>query len=257
MVTADGAVKPLSILCIDVRVLRFLDEQHPDHEREQRHADRIPEPGINIALRRHNRERRRRQEAAEPAIAYVVGQRHRRITNARREHLHEHRSDRPINHRHIDDEQRQNDHCHRPIQLGRVGLRWIARALERGAKRLGERRTLFLRTGSLAVIRVDRRIADLDLRDRTGRRRDVRIVQAGFRQRALHHVARTREARGANRVELERTLGRISDHDDRRLLRRGFERRVRVMRERLEEREVCQRGNQAADHDDRLATDPI
>ena len=38
--------------------------------------DRIPEAGIDAAGRRHDRERRRGQQAAEPAVADMIGQRH-------------------------------------------------------------------------------------------------------------------------------------------------------------------------------------
>ena len=187
----------------------------------------------------------------------MVRQRHRRVADPRREHLHEHRRDRPVHHRHIDHEQRQDRHRHRPVQLRRIGLGGVPGALERPGQRLIERLGLILRVGSLAVVRVDHRIAHLDLRLRSRRRRHVRVVQARFGQRALGDVARTREFRRTHRVELERALVRIRHDDDRRLLLRRFERRIRIVRERLEQREVGQRRDQAARHDHRLTADPV
>ena len=52
-----------------------------DHQRHDRHDDRIPQAGIDIAGRRHDRGGQQRQHAAEPAVADVIGQRHRGVAD--------------------------------------------------------------------------------------------------------------------------------------------------------------------------------
>src|SRR5437868_8861669 len=60
----------------DVDVLGFREEQEADDEAHDGDADRIPQTGIDVAGRGNDCEHGRRQEAAEPAVANVVGQRH-------------------------------------------------------------------------------------------------------------------------------------------------------------------------------------
>ena len=74
----------------------------------------------------------------------------------------------------------------------------------------------------------------------------------------LRDVARTREReRAAYRIELEAAFRRVRDDDDRMLALRRLDRRVRVMRQPMEDREHRQRREQAADHDLRLAPDAV
>ena len=61
----------------------------------------------------------------------------------------------------------------------------------------------------------------------------------------------------AGRVELERAARRVGGDDDLVLRLRGGQRRVGGLGQRLEEREVGQRRDQAAGHDDRLAADLV
>jgi hypothetical protein len=68
---------------------------------------RVPETGVDVARRRHDREGRGRQEAAEPAVADVVGQRHGRVADPGREQLDQHRRDRAVDHGHVDHQQGQ------------------------------------------------------------------------------------------------------------------------------------------------------
>ena len=92
-----------------------------------------------LARRRDDREGDRRQESAEPAVADVIRQRHRRVADARREHLDEHRRDRAVHHRHVDDEDPEQEQHHRLVDARRVGLRRIASP--RRAPRRALRRT--------------------------------------------------------------------------------------------------------------------
>ena len=69
---------------------------------------RIPQPVIDIAGRGDHGEGDGRQEAAEPAVADMVGQGHRGVADAGREQLDQQRRDRPVDHRHIEHEQEQD-----------------------------------------------------------------------------------------------------------------------------------------------------
>jgi hypothetical protein len=53
---------------------RFLHEQHADDEGADGHNYRVPEAGVDVARRRHDGEGGDREEAAEPAVADVIGQ---------------------------------------------------------------------------------------------------------------------------------------------------------------------------------------
>src|SRR5205085_3033711 len=63
----------------DVDVLGVSQEDEANDQRHYRDAYRIPEAGINIAGRRHDRCCKQREHAAEPAIADMVRQRHRGV----------------------------------------------------------------------------------------------------------------------------------------------------------------------------------
>ena len=67
-----------------------------------RDADRIPQAGIDVSGRGHDRKHRRGQEAAEPAVADMVGQRHAAVADAAREQFNQPCRDRRIDQRHID-----------------------------------------------------------------------------------------------------------------------------------------------------------
>ena len=63
----------------DVDVLGFRQEEEADDQAHGREDDRIPEAGVDIAGRGHDRERGGGQEAAEPAVADMIGQRQSRL----------------------------------------------------------------------------------------------------------------------------------------------------------------------------------
>ena len=84
----------------------------------------------------------------------------------------------------------------------------------------------------------------------------VVVVHRGPRQLALAMSQELVNFTRARRVELERAVGRVGRHRHRGLLR-CIQRRVGGLRQRLEHREVGQRGDQAAGQDDRLAADPV
>ena len=106
---------------VQVGAQRVLDEQHADDQRHRRDHDRIPEAVVDVALGGAHREHRRRQQAAEPAIADVIGQRHAGIADAGREHLDQDRRDRAVDHGHVDHQHEQDGDVHRPVHLGRIG----------------------------------------------------------------------------------------------------------------------------------------
>ena len=92
---AHGPARPLVVVMVGTAVTvdaldadgRFawnrLDAYGKGRERERE----IPGRGPERQRRCHHRERHRRQEATEPAIAYVVRKRHRRIANICREQI--------------------------------------------------------------------------------------------------------------------------------------------------------------------------
>ena len=82
----------------------------PDHGRPSRDHHRIPQPEIDTAVLRVHREHRRRQQAAEPAVADMIRQRHRRVADARREQLDQRGRHRPVDHRHQHHQEDQSQH---------------------------------------------------------------------------------------------------------------------------------------------------
>ena len=60
----------------DVDVLGFRQEKEADDQAHDRDTDRIPQAGIDVSGRGCDGEHGRRQEAAEPAVADVIGQRY-------------------------------------------------------------------------------------------------------------------------------------------------------------------------------------
>ena len=64
---------------------RFREQQKPDHQAQRGKRHRVPQAAVDISARGDDREGRRRQEPAEPAVADMIGQRHRRVADARRE----------------------------------------------------------------------------------------------------------------------------------------------------------------------------
>ena len=100
---------------------RVLHEQRADDQRHGRNRDRVPQAVVDIAGRRAHGEGGRRQQAAEPAVADMVGQRHAGVADAGREHLDQDRRDRAVDHRHVDDEHEQDRDDLRPVYRRRVG----------------------------------------------------------------------------------------------------------------------------------------
>src|SRR5262249_41567022 len=71
----------------DIPVLGLLDEDRPHHEGHDGHDDRVPEPRVDVPLRRHHGGRQQGKHSAEPSVADVVRQRHRGVSDAGREEL--------------------------------------------------------------------------------------------------------------------------------------------------------------------------
>ena len=114
-----------------VDALRVPEEEEAGDKGHQRDPDRIPEAGIDIAGRCHHGGGEQRQHAAEPAVADVIGQRHRRVAYLGREHLDQEGRDRPVHHRHVDHHDDDDQLRHEPVDLGQVGLGRIAGGGER------------------------------------------------------------------------------------------------------------------------------
>ncbi len=91
-----------------------------------------------------------------------------------REQFDQHGRDRPVDHRHQDDEIEQQQQGHDVVDLRRIGLGRIACRRDRRRHRRRERVRLclqFVGRQTDAFEAVDDRIADLDLRHRAGRGR--------------------------------------------------------------------------------------
>ncbi len=249
-----------SVARVDVHVLGFADEQRADDGRDARDDDGVPEAVVHVARLRHDGERHGGQQAAEPAVADVVRQAHRGVADARREHLHQHRRDGAIHHGHQQHQVGQDDDHHHLVHLGGVGLGGIAVGLQRFGHGLLEGGVLglgFLGRQAAGGVARDRGLADLDHRGRAGRRGLVVVAHRAGGQHLLGDVAGAGELGRAGRVELERALGRVG-HDHHLVLRlRGGQVGVGGFGQRLEDGEIRQHGQNAAQHDDGLAADPV
>ena len=189
-------------------------------------TDRVPQARIDVAGRRHDGEHGGRQEAAEPAVADVIGQRQPAIADAGREQLDQPRGDRPVHHGHIDDQDDEQQHRHRIVDVVRVGACRIAVGLDRGGDGLGDVR----RIGG------DGLVADLHARLGAGRRGDVVVVHRQTDQRGFDDVAAGGVLLDAGRLELERAFGRIGRDRHRRTGERRFQLRIGEVGDALEDR---------------------
>src|SRR5262245_51354292 len=231
----------------NVDVLRFRQEQETDDQAHARHDDRVPEAGIDIAGRGHDREYGGGQEAAEPAVADVVGQGEAAVADAGGEELHQPGRNRRVDQRHEDHQDGEQDHRHRVVDLGGIGGGGIAVRGDRLPEHRGEARD----------VGGDQLLADFHLRDRALRGRLVVVIDRARHQRRLCDVARGGEALGSRQLELERALARIGDNGDWRGGERRLQRGIGEVGDRLEDREIGQRRQQEAGQDDRLASDLV
>ena len=72
----------IELLLEDVPLVGLGHEERPDHDGHQRDHDRIPETEVDVAGLRHHGERGGGQQAAEPAVADVIGQRQAGVADA-------------------------------------------------------------------------------------------------------------------------------------------------------------------------------
>ena len=194
----------------------------------------------------------------------MVGQRHRGVADAGREELDQPRGDRAVDERDQDHEPGAERDHHRVVDLRHVGLRRIARAIERAAQLLAE-----VRRGGLEGCGLENAALERGHRDGGRARADahrgrgargrglVAVGHARLGERGLGDIAGFAEGRLADRVELQAAAGRVCDHHHRRGRHRALQRRVRVVRDRLERREIGERREQAARHHQRLAADAV
>ncbi len=190
----------------------------------------------------------------------MIRQRHRGVANARREQFHQPGGDRTIDHGHVDHQDGQQQKHHRVVGLGRIGLLGVAGVLEGGAEGRDEGVVAGLEVGGRhagAFEAWDDFVADAHLRDGARFGLLVLVGDGPFRQHGLGQVAGAGEFGLADRVELERTLVGIGDHRDRVLLLRNEHVGITVLGQRIEDREVGHRCEDAASHDDALASDAV
>src|SRR3546814_656044 len=164
--------EPERLLCLDIALVGFGQEEDADDRGDRGEDDRIPESLIDIARRGDHREADRRHETPDPAVADMIGQRQRTVADARREQLDEQRGERTIDHRREQAEDAEDaDHLHL-VDLRRVGGGGIAGAGQPRVEILlkGGDGALPRRAGQRAGVGcpVDL-VADARDRDRTGR----------------------------------------------------------------------------------------
>ncbi|MNO48360.1 hypothetical protein D3C76_386930 [compost metagenome] len=144
--------------------------------------------------------------------------------------------------------------------LGRIGFLGVAGLLEGAAEGGDEGIVAGLEVGGRhadALEALDHLLADADLRDGARLGLLVRIGNGPLRQHALGQVAGAGEFGLAHRVELERTLLGVGNHRDRVEFLGRKHVGVTVLGQRVEDREIRQRREDAASHDDALAPDAV
>src|SRR3546814_18378101 len=67
--------EPERLLCLDIALVGFGQEEDADDRGDRGEDDRIPESLIDIARRGDHREADRRHETPDPAVADMIGQR--------------------------------------------------------------------------------------------------------------------------------------------------------------------------------------
>ncbi len=179
-----------SVCRVDVAIFGFRQEEQADDKGARSNDDGVPQAVIDVAVLRHQSEGDGGQQAAEPAVADVIGQAHRGVADAGREQLDQRRRNRPVHHGDENHQQRQDGDHHRQVHLRRVGLGRVARRLERGAD-------FFLQRGLFGLEFIGRQILGADHGDglvanlndrRAGARHGVVVGRVG-RQHLLGDVA--------------------------------------------------------------------
>src|SRR5690606_31682428 len=189
----------------------FREEEQAHDQRQQRNSDRIPETIIDVPRRGDHRKGGRGQKAAEPAIADMIGKRHRRVADAARKKFNEKRRDRAINHRHEENEPEEDRNDARLVDRIGIGGRRIARRSGCGGKLAakglgGIAARLFRQPPRLGGNELARADPDMRGRARDTLARHAGIADPGLGERGLRDVAAgALERVPAHRVELERT----------------------------------------------------
>lgn len=101
------------------------------------------------------------------------------------------------------------------------------------------------------------RLADTYRGEGAGGRRFVSIRHARLGEGRLGDVTGLQKFLLADRIELERAVVRVGDHDDRRMGRGALDRRVRIVRQPFEDRHVGQCREQASRQHDLLAANAV
>ena len=226
---------------LDVAVLGLPEEEGADDEGHEGDDDGVPEAVVDVAGGGDHGGGGQRQHAAEPAVADVIGERHRRVADLRREQLDEIGGDGAVDHGHVEDHDEQHQDGHREIDLGLVGRSGIVGGFQ-GLLELG------------LVPALDLDVADLGDDGRVGGAGGRPERQALLGEEVLGLVALGELAPRADE-DMEIAVGG-GDRDAGLLLIR-LQRRIDVMGQRLEQREVGDGGDQAAEHDDLQAADLV
>ena len=192
-----------------------------------------------------------RQHAAEPAVADVVRQRHRRVADLGREQLDQERRDRAVHHGDVDhhDDQRISI-VMRPVDVSRS-----CRAASRGIAGVRRApRSSFASSKPSTLVVAD--LGDRPCRRAPGasrrRERQARLGQEVLRPVAVGELADHGPTKMWN-LQVGRPPSRVIGV----LLRERLERRVDVVGQRREQREVGQRRDQAAGQDDLQPADLV
>jgi hypothetical protein len=124
------------------------EEERADDEGDQGDNNGVAQAGVDIAGRGADREPDHRQQAAEHAVADMVGQRHGGVADLRRERLDEVGGDRPVDQGHEDDLDEDEQHQQREVRVrghGRgheraAGVDGLGRERDRARHRISPQR---------------------------------------------------------------------------------------------------------------------
>ncbi|MCY1404527.1 hypothetical protein D9M71_197370 [compost metagenome] len=174
----------------------------------------------------------------------MVGQRHRGVADTGREQFDHHRRQRAVGHGRDQDHGHDQQHHHRLVDAGRVCFGRVAGLVD------GSAHGGFVKAADLLLANTHHHLGASGRFSRA-------VGQALFDQEGLDLVAGAVKTRLAHRVELEGAALRVGHHHDWRLTAGGVDLRVGVVAQGLEQREIQHRGQQQAEHQDRLAPDPV
>jgi hypothetical protein len=122
----------------NVDMPRLGRENHPYHEAPRRDHDRVREPRVDVPGRGYDGDDGRWQEAAESAVADVIGERQAAGADPGREQLDQPSGNLRIHQRHVDREDRRQQRHQDAVDFGGIRSRRVAMLDDGRLQDLGE-----------------------------------------------------------------------------------------------------------------------